>query len=123
MSRFEQRKGFGPREMLAARGVKFKKENAIVHLENTGNQSDMLRQQNIYWKEGYDTFHNDESGVYMQLPRAEAEANAKRYQKEAEDRLKRPASAGLEKEFREEGNVAGFEKSVSAKDFFEGEES
>ena len=123
MSRFEQRKNFGPQEMLEAHGVKFNKDNAIVHLENTGNQSDLLRQQNLYWKEGYDKFHDDESGVYMQLPRAEVEANVRRYQKESEDRLTRPAAAGLDKEFREEGNTAGYEKSVSAQDFLENEEN
>ena len=80
MSRFEQRKDFGPREMLAARKVKFNQSNAIVHLENTGNQSDLLRQQNLYWKEGYDTFHSDESGVYMELPRAEVEDGLKELQ-------------------------------------------
>jgi hypothetical protein len=121
MSRFEQRKDFGPRELLAAKGVKFNKDNAIVHLENTGNPSDLLRQQNLYWKEGYDTFHNDDSGVFMQLPRAEVEANMKRYQKDSEDRLSRPPAAGLDREFREEGNTAGLERPVKAADFFEGE--
>ncbi|HWA82070.1 MAG TPA: hypothetical protein VG820_01450 [Fimbriimonadaceae bacterium] len=119
MSRFEQRRDFGPREMLAARGVKFNKNNAIVHLENTGNQSDLLRQQNLYWKEGYDTFHSDESGVYMELPRAEVEANMRRYQRDAEERLVRPPAAGLDKEYREEGNTAGYEKSMTAQDFLE----
>ena len=102
--------------------MKFNKENAIVHLENTGNQSDLLRQQNLYWKEGYDSFHNDDSGVYMQLPRAEVEANMKRYQRDSEERLSRPASAGLEKEFHEEGNVAGHDAPVSASDFLDSEE-
>jgi|GEM_PF-6618350 len=122
MSRFEQRKSFGPQQMLEASGVKFNNDNAIVHLENTGNTSDLLRQQNLYWKEGYDKFHDDETGIYMQLPRAEVEANIRRYQKESEDRLTRPASAGLDKEFREEGNTAGYEKQVSAQDFLENEE-
>ena len=119
MSRFEQRKDFGPREMLAAKGIKFNKNNAIVHLENTGNQSDILRQQNLYWKEGYDTFHSDDTGVFMELPRAEMEANVKRYQRDSQERLTRPASAGLDKEFQEEGNTAGYAKPVTAQDFLE----
>jgi len=119
MSRFEQRKDFGPREMLAAKGVKFNENNAIVHLENTGDQSALLRQQNLYWKEGYDTFRDDDSGVFMQLPREEVEANIKRYQRESAERLSRPASAGLDKEYREEGNTAGYDKSTSVKDFLE----
>ena len=122
MSRFEQRKDFGPREMLAAKGVKYNKNNAIVHLENTGDQSALLRQQNLYWKEGYDTFHSDETGVFMELPRAEVEANQKRYSRESEERLKKPAAAGLDKEFREEGNTAGFAKPVTAQEFLEKEE-
>lgn len=119
MSRFEQRRDFGPREMLAAKGVKFNEDNAIVHLENTGDQSVLLRQQNLYWKEGYDSFHNDDSGIFMQLPRDEVEANVKRYQKESEERLARPAAAGLEKEYREEGNTAGYAERTSVNDFLE----
>ena len=122
MSRFEQRKDFGPREMLAAKNVSYNEENAIVHLENTGNPSDLLRQQNLYWKEGYDTFHSDESGVFMEIPRADAEANMARYQRDSEQRLSRPASAGLDKEFREEGNVAVQESQVTASEFLDSEE-
>lgn len=122
MSRFEQRKDFGPRQMLAGKGVKYNADNAIVHLENTGNQSDLLRQQNLYWKEGYDTFHSDESGVFMELPRADAEDNMRRYQRESEERLRRPSPAGLEKEFREEGNSAEYEKQVAAQDFLDSDD-
>ena len=119
MSRFEQRKDFGPREMLAAKGVSFNKDNAIVHLENTGDPSALLRQQNLYWKEGYDTFHNDDSGVFMQLPPKEVEANIARYQRASEERLTRPSAAGLDQEFREEGNTAGYGKAVTAQDLLE----
>jgi hypothetical protein len=121
MSRFEQRKDFGPREMLAAKGVKFNDKNAIVHLENTGNQSDLFRQQNLYWKEGYDTFHNDDSGVFMQLPRDEVAKNMARYQKDSEERLARPPAAGLDKEFREEANTVDTSTQTTAGEFLEGD--
>ncbi|MFI5385996.1 MAG: hypothetical protein ACHQ50_07730 [Fimbriimonadales bacterium] len=122
MSRFEQRKDFGPIQMLEAKKVPFNKENAIVHLENTGNPSDLLRQQNLYWKEGYDTFHNDDSGIFMELPKSEVTANIARYQRDSEERLARPPAAGLDKEFREEGNTAVQEAPVPAVDFLESED-
>jgi len=122
MSRFEQRKSLGPEKMLEAQGVKVNKENAVVHLENTGNPSDLLRQMNLYWKEGYDKLAENETGIFMQLPRSEVEANVRRYQRESEERLTRPAAAGLDKEFREEGNTAGYEKSITAQDFLEAPE-
>lgn len=120
MSRFEQRKIQGPRERLASKGVKVNDGNAIVYLENTGNPSDLLRQQNLYWKEGYDTFHEDGTGVYMHIPKSDADANATRYQQEARSRLVRPAPAGLDAEYREEGNLAVYDKPVTAQDFLEG---
>jgi hypothetical protein len=121
MSRFEQRKAQGAKERLASSGVKVNPSNSVVYLESSGNPSDLLRQQNLYWKEGYDTLHQDPTGVYMHIPIADASANVKRYQQEARSRLVRPAPAGLDKEFREEGNVAGYDKPVSAQDFLEGE--
>jgi hypothetical protein len=119
MSRYEQRKDLGPLAMLKAKGVKVKEGNVVVHLENTGDPSTLLRQQNLYWKEGYDTFHNDESGVFMELPKKEVEANMARYQRASEERLTRPSSAGLDQEFREEGNTAGYGKAVTAQDLLE----
>ncbi len=117
MSRFVQRREQGPRERLAATGVKANSANAIVFLENTGNPSDLLRQQNLYWKEGYDTLHEHATGVFMHLPEKEMMANQLRYRRESETRLRRPSAVGLDQEYREEGNAASIEQPISAETF------
>lgn len=120
MSRYEQRRELGVQAMLEQRKVKFNPNNAVVYLENVGNPSDLLRQQNLYWKEGYDTLHEDGTGVFMHIPRSEVSANEKRYQTESRERLRRPAPAGLAKEFHEEGNKAEYAAPVTGEDFLNG---
>jgi hypothetical protein len=119
MSRFEQRRTAGVQTHLDNKKIKYNPNNAIVHLENIGDEGLALQQKNMYWKEGYDAFHSDETGVYMELPRDEAEANAKRYQQDSIDRLNRPAKAGLPEEYAETGNAVALGSKTSGAAFLE----
>ncbi len=119
MSRFEQRREMGPREMLAQKKVKVPTDHNVVYLQNTGNEGDLLGQKHLYWQEGFDEFHKDDSGIYMAIPKAEATRNESRYQLEAADRMKRPSAAGLESRYSEATATLDM-KPMTAEDFLAG---
>lgn len=53
-----------PAALARAKNLKIP-SGELAFIENTGDQAALLREQNLKWKEGFDTFHNCEDGVFM----------------------------------------------------------
>jgi len=115
MARFEQRRQFGDLERAELKGVKIPKGHRVVFLENLGNESDLRRQRQIYWGEGYDELHADADGIFMTIPDKEAKENDKRYKKTSEERLRTPAKVGL----THETGSSGLAKPMKGSDFLD----
>lgn len=122
MSRYEERKLAGPRDYLDRNKIKYNKENAVIHLENTGNVADLLRQENLYYREGYDRFHGDATGAYMEIPLGEVAANDKRYKDEADRRMRvaeTPTLPGDTGDMKMNSSTVESGKRVNPADFIE----
>lgn len=118
MSRFEQRRALGVRDLLAQKKIKLPKDQNVVYLQNAGDDQGLAAQRALYWQEGYDELHRDEDGIVMVIPPHEAAANEQRYRNEANSRLERkPDRVGVP---GETGNVQERTAPVSVQDFLEG---
>jgi len=116
---FEQPRALDAETMLASVGIKLGPGEAAVILEKTDSPSDLMRQRNLYWQEGYENHKETELGLVMKTSREQVIANEKRYQQKAADRMKQPVAAGLPEKYKETAGVMERQESQTLGEFFE----
>lgn len=97
MSRHEQRRLDGPREMLRLIDPKKVpgKDANLVFLQAGSEKADLINQKAMYYKIGYDVVHDDADGAYMAAPKEEYNAYEKYERDRANRMLEVKQGAGL----------------------------